>query len=167
MEGLFTTVDYILMVTYVLLLVSIGFFLLKRASSSVEDYFIGGRKLPWWMLGASGMAQFIDITGTALIISFLFMMGPKALLVELRGGLAIHMPIILLWAGKWHRRSGCITGAEWMIFRFGNGIDGKAARIITALAMQIFTIGMVTYLSKGVGIFFSTFFKNRLSQQSH
>ncbi|HEX9972461.1 MAG TPA: hypothetical protein VGD14_10365 [bacterium] len=33
------------------------------------------------------MAQFVDITGTALIISFLFIMGPKALLVELRGGL--------------------------------------------------------------------------------
>jgi Na+/proline symporter len=145
------------MVLYALLLVSIGFFLRGRASGSVEDYFIGGRKMPWWLLGTSGMAQFVDITGTALIISFLFMMGPKALLVELRGGLCIHMVIILLWAGKWHRRSGCITGAEWMIFRFGNGPDGKAARIITAISMQIFTIGMVTYLSKGVGIFFSTF----------
>ncbi|HKK67785.1 MAG TPA: hypothetical protein VJ946_06215, partial [Bacteroidales bacterium] len=92
-----------------------------------------------------------------LIISFLFMLGPKALLVELRGGACIHMTIILLWAGKWHRRSNCITGAEWMVFRFGNGPDGKAARIITALSMQIFTIGMVTYLAKGVGLFFSTF----------
>jgi len=157
MDGLFTSVDYVLMVSYALLLVTMGFVLSRRASGSVEDYFIGGRKMPWWLLGTSGMAQFVDITGTALIISFLFMMGPKALLVELRGGMVIHMVIILLWAGKWHRRSGCITGAEWMIFRFGNGPDGKAARIITAVAMQIFTIGMVTYLSKGVGIFFSTF----------
>ncbi len=157
MDGLFTSADYVLMVLYALLLVGMGFFLRGRASGSVEDYFIGGRKMPWWLLGTSGMAQFVDITGTALIISFLFMMGPKALLVELRGGMCIHMAIILLWAGKWHRRSGCITGAEWMIFRFGNGPDGKAARIITAISMQIFTIGMVTYLSKGVGIFFSTF----------
>ena len=157
MDGLFTPVDYGLMVLYALLLVGLGFFLRRRASGSVEDYFIGGRKMPWWLLGTSGMAQFVDITGTALIISFLFMMGPKALLVELRGGVCIHMAVILLWAGKWHRRSGCITGAEWMIFRFGNGPDGKAARIITAVSMQIFTIGMVTYLSKGVGIFFSTF----------
>ncbi len=157
MNGLFTNVDYVLMVLYALVLIGMGIFLSRRASSSVEDYFIGGRKMPWWLLGTSGMAQFVDITGTALIISFLFMLGPKALLVELRGGLCIHMAIILIWAGKWHRRSGCITGAEWMIFRFGNGPDGKAARIITAVSMQIFIIGMVTYLAKGVGIFFSTF----------
>jgi len=157
MNGLFTTFDYGLICSYVVVIVGIGFYLSRRASDSVEDYFIGGRKMPWWLLGISGMAQFVDITGTALIISFLFMIGPKALLVELRGGLAIHMTLILLWAGKWHRRSGCITGAEWMIFRFGNGVDAKAARIITAVSNQVFIVGMVTYLSKGVGIFFSTF----------
>jgi len=94
------------MALYALLLVGMGFFLRGRASGSVEDYFIGGRKMPWWLLGTSGMAQFVDITGTALIISFLFMMGPKALLVELRGGLCIHrehfydiisLPFVLIW----------------------------------------------------------------------
>ena len=159
MDGLFTFVDYSLMVLYALLLVGLGFFLRKRASNSVEDYFIGGRKLPWWILGTSGMAQFVDITGTALIISFLFMLGPKALLVELRGGLCIHMAIILLWAGKWHRRSGCITGAEWMIFRFGNGPDGKAARIITAVSMQIFTLMCVRHIGQKVRGIECEFFK--------
>lgn len=157
MEGLLTTVDYVLIVGYFIILMGIGIYLQKKASNSIEDYFIGARKIPGWLLGIAGFTQFVDITGTAVIISFLFMLGPKGMLIELRGGLVIHMAIILIWAGKWHRRSGCITGAEWMIFRFGNGPDGKAARIITAIAMQIFTIGMVSYLAKGVGIFFSTF----------
>lgn len=157
MEGLLTRVDYGLIAGYFVILMGIGIYLQKRASGSIEDYFIGARKIPGWLLGVAGFTQFVDITGTAVIISFLYMLGPKGMLIELRGGLCIHMAIILIWAGKWHRRSGCITGAEWMIFRFGNGPDGKAARIITALAMQIFTIGMVIYLSKGVGIFFSTF----------
>ena len=105
MNGIFTPVDYILIAVYFSVLVGMGIYLQRKASASVEDYFIGGRKLPWWLLGVSGMAQFIDITGTALIISFLFMMGPKALLVELRGGMVIHMPIILLWAGKWRHHA--------------------------------------------------------------
>jgi Na+/proline symporter len=157
LKNLLTSFDYALIVGYFVILMGIGVYLQRKASSSVEDYFIGGRKLPGWLLGLSGFTQFFDITGTAVIISFLYMLGPKGMLIELRGGLVIHMAIVLLWAGKWHRRSGCITGAEWMIFRFGNGPDGKAARIITAVAMQIFTIGMVIYLSVGVGIFFSTF----------
>ncbi|AQT69804.1 sodium/panthothenate symporter [Anaerohalosphaera lusitana] len=157
MSTLLTPIDYILIAGYFIILMGIGVYLQKKASNSIEDYFIGGRRLPGWLLGIAGFTQFVDITGTAVIISFLYMLGPKGMLIELRGGLAIHMAVVLIWAGKWHRRSGCITGAEWMIFRFGNGPDGKAARIITAIAMQIFTIGMVIYLAKGVGIFFSTF----------
>jgi SSS family solute:Na+ symporter len=157
LNGILTPIDYVLIVGYFVILMGIGIYLKKRASGSIEDYFIGGRKLPGWLLGVAGFTQFVDITGTAVIISFLYMLGPKGMLIELRGGLTIHMVIVLIWAGKWHRRSGCITGAEWMIFRFGNGPDGHAARFITALAMQIFTVGMVIYLAKGVGIFFSTF----------
>lgn len=157
MAGLLTPIDYVLIVGYFVILMGIGIYLQKKASNSIEDYFIGARKIPGWLLGVAGFTQFVDITGTAVIISFLYMLGPKGMLIELRGGMCIHMAIVLIWAGKWNRRSGCITGAEWMIFRFGNGPDGKAARIITAIAMQIFTVGMVIYLSKGVGIFFSTF----------
>lgn len=157
MSDLLTPLDIGLIIGYFTILMGIGIYLQRKASGSIEDYFIGGRKIPGWLLGIAGFTQFVDITGTAVIISFLYMLGPKGMLIELRGGLCIHMAVVLIWAGKWHRRSGCITGAEWMISRFGNGIDGKAARIITAISQQIFTIGMVTYLAKGVGIFFSTF----------
>ena len=157
MVGLFTPIDIALMVLYVGVLLGMGIYLKSKASSSIEDYFIGGRKLPWWLLGMSGMAQFVDIAGTSFIISLLFILGPKELMISLRGGLCIHMAAIMLWSGKWHRRSGCITGAEWSIFRFGNGPAGKAARIVTAIAIPIFIIGMVSYLSTAVGIFFSMF----------
>jgi len=149
--------DYVFMGLYVLVIVGLGFYLKGRASESIEDYFIGGRKMPWWLLGISGTAQFVDIAGTAFIISLLYIMGPKALFVELRGGLCIHMAVVMLWTGKWHRRSGCITGAEWSVFRFGNGPSGQAARVVTAIAVPIFIIGMVTYLSVAVGLFFSMF----------
>ncbi|MBI9017809.1 MAG: sodium:solute symporter [Phycisphaerae bacterium] len=149
--------DYFLIIIYFAFLIVLAFILNRRASASIEDYFIGGRKLPWWLLGMSGMTQFVDIAGTSVIISLLFFLGPKELMISLRGGLAIHMAAIMIWSGKWHRRSGCVTGAEWTIFRFGNGAAGKAARIVTAIAIPIFIIGMVSYMSTAVGIFFSMF----------
>jgi len=59
--------DLTIIFFYLAVMLVMGFCLKSKASESVEDYFIGGRKLPWWMLGFSGMASFVDITGTTLV----------------------------------------------------------------------------------------------------
>lgn len=155
--GYFGVIDYVFMTIYVLVLVGLGIYLKGKASESIEDYIIGGKKIPWWAMGISGMAQFLDLTGTALIVSFLFMLGPQGLFIEFRGGAVLIMVFMMLWIGKWHRRSGCLTGAEWNIFRFGDCWGGRFAQLISVLAISMFTIGMLAYLTKGVGIFLSTF----------
>lgn len=134
-----------------------GVYLQKKASASMEDYFIGGRSLPWWALGISGMASWLDVTGTMIITSFLFMLGPRGLFIEFRGGAVLVAAVALLWVGKWHRRSQCITGAQWMAFRFGNGFGGQFARIISAVAAILSTVGMLAYMIKGIGLFLSMF----------
>ena len=149
--------DYGVIVVYFAILVSLGLYLKKKASSSMEDYFLGGRRLPWWALGISGMASFLDITGTMVVISFLYMLGPRGLYIAFRGGAVLVLAVMLLWIGKWHRRSGCMTGAEWMSYRFGEGFWGRAARITKAIAEIIWTVGMITYMAKGIGLFLSMF----------
>ena len=150
-------VDYTIIVVYFSFLVALGMYLKKKASASLEHYFLGDRQIPWWALGISGMASFLDITGTMVIVSFLFMLGPRGLFVEFRGGAVLVLAFMLLWTGKWHRRSGCITGAEWMIYRFGDGYGGQFARVVSAIAAIAGTIGMLAYLSKGIGLFLSMF----------
>ena len=149
--------DYSVILVYFGLLIAVGIFLKNRASASIEDYFIGGRNLPWWALGISGTASFVDIAGTVIITSFLFLLGPRGLFIEFRGGAGLVLVVFLLWTGKWHRRSGCITGAEWMAYRFGEDGWGQFARVSRAFAEIIFTIGMLIYMVKGVGLFLSMF----------
>ena len=156
-SGYFGVMDYTFMGLYVLVLVGLGFYLKRKASESLEDYIIGGKKIPWWAMGISGMAQFLDLTGTALIVSFLFMLGPQGLYIEFRGGAVLILVFMMLWTGKWHRRSGCLTGAEWNIFRFGDCWGGRFAQLIGVLATTLGTIGMLAYLVKGVGLFLSAF----------
>ncbi|KPK44647.1 MAG: sodium:solute symporter [Phycisphaerae bacterium SG8_4] len=152
------SIDYAVIIFYLGLLVAMGFYLKNKASQSLEDYFLGGRKLPWWALGITGMAQFLDITGTMIIVSFLYMLGPRGLFIEFRGGAVLILTVMLLWTGKWHRRSGCITNAEWMVYRFGDGFGGQFARTVQAVAGIVSTLGMLAYLVKGVGLFLSMFF---------
>ena len=150
--------DYTVIGVYFLALMGLGFALEKLASKSLEDYLIGGRRLPWWALGVSGMAFFLDMTGTMIITSFLFLLGPRGIFIEFRGGAVLGLAFMLLWGGKWHRRSKCLTLAEWMIFRFGDGIGGRSAQALAAVSNIIFTVGMLAYLIKGAGLFLTMFF---------
>lgn len=154
-SGYLNTFDYSIIAVYVCLLIGMTFYLKKFASASLEDYLIGGRSLPWWMLGASGMASFLDVAGSMLIVSFLYMLGPRGLFVEFRGGAVLVLALMMLWTGKWHRRSGCLTGAEWMIYRFGDGAGGRFAQLAKAIASIIWLIGMLAYLIKAIGLFLS------------
>jgi solute:Na+ symporter, SSS family len=151
------SVDYSIIFIYFLILVGLGIYLKRKASASIEDYFIGGRRIPWWALGISGMASWLDITGTMIIVSFIYMLGPRGLFIEFRGGVGLVLIITLLWTGKWHRRSQCITGAEWMIFRFGDGFGGRFAQLVSVVGGVVGAVGMIAYLVKGVGLFLSMF----------
>jgi len=150
-------IDYGVILAYCAVLLVMGFYLQRRASVNLEAYFLGGKQLPWWALGVSGMLNFLDMTGTMVIVSFLYMLGPQGLYIEFRGGAVLVLAFMMLWAGKWHRRSNCMTGAEWNIYRFGTGPAAQAARFITAAAGVLFAFGMLAYLIKGAGLFLSMF----------
>ncbi|HPO10665.1 MAG TPA: sodium:solute symporter, partial [bacterium] len=149
----FNGFDYTIIALYVVLVTGIGIFYSRVASNSLESYYLANRRLPWWLLGTSGMAHFLDMTGTMIIVSFLYMLGPRGLYIEFRGGACLCLAFMLCWTGKWHRRSQCMTRAEWMTYRFGEGPSGNAARALTAIGFLIMSIGMIAYLMKGAGLF--------------
>jgi len=155
--GYFGTMDYAFMGFYVLVLIFLGFYLKRLASRSLANYITGAQNIPWWAMGISGMASFLDLAGTAVIVSFLFLLGPQGIFVEFRGGAVLVLPFMMLWTGKWHRRSGCLTGAQWNIYRFGDCWGGRAAQLMGVIATVLTTIGMLAYLIIGAGIFLSTF----------
>jgi hypothetical protein len=49
-------IDWILIASYFALSLAIGLAYRKRAGSSLEEYFLSGRSLPWWMAGTSMVA---------------------------------------------------------------------------------------------------------------
>jgi solute:Na+ symporter, SSS family len=149
--------DYAIVLLYIVAMVGIGVYLRRRASTSLDEYLIGARALPWWMLGISGVMDFWDLAGTMIIVSFLYMLGPRGLFIEFRGGAVLVLAVTMLWTGKWHRRSGCLTAGEWMIYRFGDGPAGRMAQFARASAGIVVTIGMFGYLAKGAGLFLSSF----------
>ena len=69
----FQAIDFIILVFYLILLVSLGLFLSRKKDGkerSANDYFLAGNTLTWWAVGASLIAanisaeQFIGMSGT-------------------------------------------------------------------------------------------------------
>jgi len=58
-------IDYSIVVFYLAGMVLLGLAMRKKASQGIESYFLGGRSMPWWMLGSSGMASNFDVAGTS------------------------------------------------------------------------------------------------------
>ena len=152
---MFQPIDIGILVVFTLVTLIAGVWMTKRASQSMESYFLAGREMPWYLLGIAGMCNWFDLTGTMIITSFLFMLGPRGEYIEFRGGVCIGLAFLLVYAGKWHRRSGCMTYAEWMIFRFGENLSAELFRLATALINIALTVGMIAYLIRGTSLFFS------------
>ncbi len=150
-------IDYAIVVVYLLTSLIIGLWLEKQASKGIDSYFLCDRRLPWWALGASGMASNIDVSGTMINTAFIYALGTQGFFIEIRGGVTLVMAFLMIFMGKWNRRAGVMTLAEWMPFRFGKGWAGDFARIISAVSAIVITIGMISYFAIGTGKFFGEF----------
>ncbi len=150
-------IDYSIVSIYLIGMVMIGLVVRRKASAGIDSYFLGNRSLPWWMLGTSGMASNLDVTGTMINTALVFALGLSGFFIEIRGGVVLVMAFLMIFMGKWNRRSQAMTLAEWMQFRFGKGRQGDVARLIAAVGSILLTIGMVTYFATGAGKFVAEF----------
>ena len=73
----FSTLDFIVFALYALIILSIGLYVSRQKkgeSKSAEDYFLAGKSLPWWAIGASLIAanisaeQFIGMSGSGFAL---------------------------------------------------------------------------------------------------
>lgn len=145
--------DLTIIAVYLLMLIGIGLYMQRRAGRNIDSFFLGNNKIPWWALGASGMASNLDVSGTMIIAALIYALGAQGFYIEIRGGVVLLLAFFMIFMGKWNRRAAVMTLAEWMEYRFGSGRQGQAARLLAALANLAFAIATVTYFAQGAGIF--------------
>ncbi len=146
--------DYAIIGAYLVGILILGFALERKASKGVDSYFLGDRNMPWWALGASGMASNVDISGTMVIVALVYALGAKGFFIEIRGGIVLVMAFFMVFMGKWMRRANVMTMAEWMKLRFGEGVEGRVARLISAVANLVVSVWIISYFAVGGGKFF-------------
>jgi len=144
--------DSAVILLYFVVVVGLGFWYQRRAAQNLDAYFLGNKSMPWLMLAMSGSVSNFDITGTMWICSMLFLMGMRSMWIHWMWGWMMGA-FFLAYMGKWVRRSNVMTGAEWMITRFGSGAGGTVARMAAALIAVVTMSGMIGYAFQGIGKF--------------
>jgi len=146
-----------IIILYLAMMVMIGWLLRKKARQNNESYLMGGKKLPWYMLGMSDASDMFDISGTMWMVSLCFVYGLKSIWIPWLWPV-FNQVFNMMYLSKWLRRSNANTGAEWLATRFGNigkGIKGSHS-IVVAFAL-IGCLGFLAYGFIGLGKFIEIF----------
>ncbi|WMI68600.1 sodium:solute symporter family protein [Mangrovimonas sp. YM274] len=150
------TVDIIIILLYLATIVFIGLYLRKRAQKSKDDYLLGGKSIPWYMLGLSNASGMFDISGTIWLVTLMFVYGIKSAWIPWLWPV-FNQIFLMVYLSKWLRRSNATTGAEWIGTRFGFKKGAKLSHIIVVIFALIMCLGYLAYGFIGLGKFIEIF----------
>jgi len=149
--------DVSILVTYLISMLMIGWYMRKKASENKESYLMGGKKIPWYMLGLSDASDMFDISGTMWMVALCFVYGLKSIWIPWLWPV-FNQVFNMMFLAKWLRRSNADTGAEWLATRFGTvGKNVKASHNVTVAFALIGCLGFLAYGFVGLGKFIEIF----------
>ena len=150
-------IDFAILFAYLTTMVVIGWVLRKKARLNKENYLLGGKSLPWYMLGLSDASDMFDISGTMWMVSLCFVYGMKSIWIPWLWPV-FNQVFLMMYLSRWLRRSNATTGAEWLASRFGKTGTGVTAshNIVVAFAL-LSCLGFMAYGFVGLGKFMQIF----------
>lgn len=145
-------IDISIIFLYLAVTVILGFWISKKASRNLDSYFLGGKTLPWYMLGLSNASGMFDITGTMWMVAIMFIYGIKSVFIPWLWPVW-NQVVLMVFLAVWMRRSNVLTGAEWLKTRFGDGAGSRMSHISVVIFALIAVIGFIAYAFEGIGKF--------------
>ncbi len=150
--------DFAIIGGYLLFLLLLGLFLKRRAEGGVTDFFLSGKRLPWWVAGTS-MAASAFSADTPLYVTDVTRSGGiggnwEWWCYAIGGAFSVYF-LARLW-----RRAGVLTDVELTELRY----DGAGARflrgfralvfsvIVNCIAMALVVKAIATILSDSLGL---------------
>jgi solute:Na+ symporter, SSS family len=151
-----TLPDIVILIAYLVLIIFAGFWISNRAKKNLDSYFLGGKKIPWYMLGLSNASGQFDIAGTMLMVMLMFVYGLKSVWIPWMWPVWNQI-FLMIFLAVWLRKSNVLTGAEWLKTRFGDNRGTRLSHISVVLFALVAVIGFIAYAFEGIGKFAAMF----------
>jgi solute:Na+ symporter, SSS family len=127
--------DWLVVAIYAVASLIVGLIFTKRAGRSLEQYFLSGRKLPWWLLGTSMVATTFS-TDTPNLVTDLVRTGGVSMNWLWWAFLLTGMLTVFFYAKLW-RRSGALTDINFYEMRY-SGAPAAFLRGFRAIYLGVF-----------------------------
>jgi len=130
-----STLDWIVIATYGVIAVSVGLYFARRAGKETGEFFLGGRSMPWWLLGTSMVATTFS-TDTPNLVTDLVRSGGVSQNWIWWAFVITGMCTVFFYAKLW-RRSGLATDVGFYELRY-SGKPAAFLRGFRALYLGVF-----------------------------
>ena len=151
------TLDWVVIAAYFGLLLAVAWWVVAQKNENSEDYFLAGRNMGWFVVGASifasniGSEHVVGLAGSGAADKF------PLLIYELHAWVVILLGWLFL---PFYVRSGVFTMPEFLEKRFGSearwflSIFSLAAYVLTKVSVTLYAGGIV--ISTLLGVSFMT-----------
>ena len=140
-----SAIDWAIVVAYFALSMGIGILFTKKGGESVEEYFLSGRNVSWWLAGASMVATTFAADTPLVVTGLVFNNGVAGNWLWWNM-LMSGMLTVFFFARLW-RRAGVMTDVEFAELRY-SGKPAAALRgfraVYLALPINLIVLGWVT-----------------------
>lgn len=165
-HGALHGIDLFIVFGYLALTVILGLWISNKAKKDMRGYYLGGNKLPWYALGMSNASGMFDVAGTMWLVSILFIYGLKSIWIPWLWPV-FNQIFLMVFLSIWLRRSGALTGAEWITLRFGDGKSARMSHMIVVVFALIMVLAYMAYGFLGIGKLASQFMPYNLAEMLH
>ena len=153
----FHWIDLIIIAVYLVANAFLGIVIRREATKHMDSYFLGDRRVSWWMLGLSGCSSYIDVGGTMALVGAMFYLGLQSIwMTHIFWGWLI-ICFYMAFQAKYIRRSGVMTFAEWNVTRFGDNRQAEYARLAAAIFLLVLMTFNLIFMAVGTGKFAAEF----------
>jgi len=129
-----TGLDFAIIAAYFVISLGIGVLFSKRAGESMEEYFISGRALPWWLAGTSMVATTFAADTPLAVTGLVITNGIAGNWVW--WSMAIGGMLTVFFFARLWRRAEVLTDVELIDLRY-SGKTAKVLRVFRALYLAI------------------------------
>lgn len=109
--------DWVIIIGYAVFALAVGAYFTRRAGSNIDEYFLSGRRLPWWMAGTSMVATSFAADTPLVITGWVRQSGVWQNWLWWSFAIA-HVLGVFVFARLW-RRGEVMTKAEVVELRYG------------------------------------------------
>ncbi len=136
-----TFLDYLLLASYLLLLLGVGAYFARR-ERSIDDFFLAGRRMPWWAAGVSifgtqlSAITFLAVPAKAFATDWVYFLVNMTIILVTPIVIYVYLPVFY--------RSGVTSAYEYLENRFNVWV--RIFGSMAFLLLQVARIGIVLFL---------------------